>query len=122
MNASSFVPLLASLPRRVLVFLRFVLHFLAALATANLQMARTVLFRPTRDLAPDFIAYPVAGLTEMEIVLLSHCITLTPGTTSVEISADRSVLVLHVLDAGDPAAVCASIKTELEEPLLAWLR
>ena len=85
-------------------------------------MARVVLFRRVRDLGPDFIAYPIAGLSPLEIVILSHCITLTPGTTSVEISADRSVLILHALDAGDPAGVCAAIRKDLEEPLLAWTR
>ena len=108
--------------RRAVALVRFVVRFLAALFTANLQMVRVVLFRPTASLAPDFVDYPVAGLTETEIVILSHCITLTPGTTSVEISDDRSVLVLHVLDAGDPAGVCAAIKKDLEEPLLAWTR
>lgn len=122
MNVSCILSVLASLPRRMFVSVRFVLHFLTALVVANLQMARTVLSRPKRELAPDFIAYPVAGLSDLEIVLLSHCITLTPGTTSVEIDAARNVLVLHVLDAGDAAAVCASIKKKLEEPLLALLR
>lgn len=108
--------------RRALNLARFGGHFLRALIVSNLQMARVVLFRPVRDLAPDFIAYPIAGLSDLEIVVLSHCITLTPGTTSVEIAADRSVLVVHALDAGDPAAVCAGIKQDLEGPLLAWTR
>lgn len=108
--------------RRTFNLARFCIRFVQALIASNLQMAHVVLFRPVRQLSPDFIAYPIAGLTEREIVLLSHCITLTPGTTSVEISSDRTTLVLHALDARDPAAVCASIKKDLEEPLLAWMR
>lgn len=122
MTATSLLQSSRSWPRRVLSFLRFSLRFLHALVTANLQMARVVLFRRTSELAPGFIAYPVAGLSPAEIVILSHCITLTPGTTSVELADDRRVLVIHALDAGDPAGVCAAIKRDLEEPLLAWLR
>lgn len=111
-----------SWPRRGLAFAIFLARFGSALLVSNLQMARVVLFRRVRDLAPDFVPYPIAGLSDFEIVVLSHCITLTPGTTSVEISADRRVLVLHALDAVDPAAVCAGIKRDLEAPLLAWTR
>jgi multisubunit Na+/H+ antiporter MnhE subunit len=96
--------------------------FLRELTVANLQMAKVVLFRPTSTLSPDFIDYSIEGLSAFEIVVLSHCITLTPGTTSVEISEDRKNLVIHALDAGDPAGVCAGIKKTLEEPILAWTR
>jgi multisubunit Na+/H+ antiporter MnhE subunit len=109
-------------PRRAFHLVRFGSRFVRALLVSNLQMARVVLFRPVRDLAPDFIAYPISGLTPLEIVVLSHCITLTPGTTSVEISADRTTLLVHALEADDPAGVCAAIKRDLEAPLLAWTR
>ena len=108
--------------RRVLRLVLFGGHFLRALVVSNLQMARIVLFRPVRDLTPDFVVYPIAGLTQFEILVLSHCITLTPGTTSVEISEDLTMLKVHALDAADPAAVRASIKQDLEAPLLAWTR
>lgn len=115
-------PLRHSWPRRALSFAWFTLCFLRALIVANLQMVRVVLFRPVRSLAPGFIQYPLAGLSEFEVVVLTHCITLTPGTTSVEVSDDGRILLVHALDAGDPAGVCESIRRELEEPLLAWTR
>lgn len=108
--------------RRLAAALRFLLLFLRALILSNLQMAGVVLFRRRADLAPGFVPYPIAGLTSTELLILSHCITLTPGTTSVEISAERTELLLHALDARDPATVVSSIKRDLEEPLLAWTR
>jgi multicomponent Na+:H+ antiporter subunit E len=108
--------------RRIVNGLWFAICFVQALVIANVQMVRVVLFRSIPDLTPDFITYPIAGLSTLEIVILSHCITLTPGTTSVEISKDRKHLLVHALDAGDPDAVRASIKKELETPLLAWTR
>ena len=106
---------------RVPAFFVFCVRFLRALIVSNVQMAVVVLFRPVRDLSPDFVRYPLGGLSELEIVLLSHCITLTPGTTSVEVSDDRQTLVVHALDARDLAQAQASIK-QLEGPLLAWTR
>lgn len=108
--------------RRSTGFVRFVARFLKALIASNLQMAGVVLFRPVGDLSPGFVDYPIAALSPTEIVLLSHCITLTPGTTSVEISPDRRTLIVHALDAADHASVRRAIKQELEEPLLAWTR
>jgi len=111
-----------SLVRRTANFAWFVVRFARALVISNVEMARVVLFRPVRELSPDFIEYPIAGLSRMEIVLLSHCITLTPGTTSVEVSEDHRTLVVHALEGADPATVCRTIKEDLEAPLLAWTR
>lgn len=109
------------LPARAFALVLFCLHFLRALIVSNIQMAAVVLFRPVRSLSPGFIRYPIGGLSEMEIILLSHCITLTPGTTSVEVSDDRQTLLVHALDARDADQARASIK-QLEAPLLAWTR
>ncbi len=110
------------LPLRVIGFARFLLAFTYELVMANIQIAKSVLFQKREDLAPGFVDYPVGGLSKFEIIVLSHCITLTPGTTTVEVADDFSHLVLHAFDARDPAGTCASIKKGLEAPILAWTR
>lgn len=109
-------------PLRMLAFAAFLFHFTRELVLANIAVAKSVLFQPVSALAPDFITYPLDGLTDFEIVVLTHCITLTPGTTSVEVSEDRTTLVVHALDARDPQGVCDGIKKTLEAPILAWTR
>jgi multisubunit Na+/H+ antiporter MnhE subunit len=109
------------IPRAVGLFI-FILLFTKELFMANLVMARTVLFQRISDLAPEFIDYDVAGLTPLELVILTHCITLTPGTTSVQLDEVRGYLVLHALDARDPDAVRLGIKNSLENPILRWTR
>lgn len=101
---------------------RFVACFSKELVLANIAVAKTVLFQHREDFAPDFLTYDLRGLTDFEIVVLTHCITLTPGTTSVEVSDDHHDLLVHALDARDPEAVRVSIKKGLEAPLLAWTR
>ena len=111
-----------SAPARVAGFLAYLLHFARELVLANISVAKSVLFQKREDLAPGFLTYPLTGLTRFEILLLTHSITLTPGTTSVAISDDYSELTVHAFDARDPEGVRASIKNGLEIPLLAWTR
>jgi multisubunit Na+/H+ antiporter MnhE subunit len=105
-----------------LSFVGFILCFIRELVLANIAVARTVLFTPRSALAPGFLEYDLRGLRPFEIVVLTHCITLTPGTTSVEVCQDQLTLVIHALDARDHDAVRLSIKNGLEKPLLAWTR
>lgn len=107
---------------RVVGFLLFIVHFTRELVMANIAIAKSVLFQKTTDLAPGFLIYPLKGLSRFEILVLTHSITLTPGTASVMISDDFTELTVHAFDARDPDAVRASIKTGLETPLLAWTR
>jgi multicomponent Na+:H+ antiporter subunit E len=109
-------------PVRAVALLWFLLCFMKELVLSNFAVARTVLLQRRADLAPGFLTYDLRGLTPFEIVVLTHCITLTPGTASVEISEDRSAVVLHALDARDPDAIRHAIKTRLEAPLLRWTR
>ena len=103
-------------------FLIYLACFTRELVLANISMAKAVLFQRREDLAPGFVVYPLAGLSSFEVLLLTHSITLTPGTTSVEISKDGGELVVHAFDARDAEAVSASIRDGLEKPLLAWTR
>lgn len=103
-------------------FVWFLLCFARELVLANIAVAKTVLFQRRDELAPGFLDYDLRGLSPFEIVVLTHCITLTPGTTSVEVSDDNRCVVVHALDARDPVAVRQSIKDGLEAPLLAWTR
>jgi multisubunit Na+/H+ antiporter MnhE subunit len=107
---------------RVLAAFRFGVIFLRELLLANLAIARAVLFGRNEKLNPNFITYDVTGLTRAEIFLLSQCITLTPGTLTVEVSEDFTTLVLHVFDVPDPDAVRRAIDRKLKEPMLAFTR
>lgn len=73
-------------------------------------------------LQPRLITYDVAGLTRFEILLLSHSISLTPGSTTVEILDDYSTLVLHIFNTRDPDAVRAQIDRTLRRGILAFTR
>jgi multisubunit Na+/H+ antiporter MnhE subunit len=108
----------SSYVRRALALLRFAALFLREFIRSNLTVARAVLFRPRDSLRPDFLSYDVTGLTRTEILLLAYAITLTPGSTAVEVSEDGRALTLHVFDIDDADAVRAGIDRHLKQPLL----
>jgi multicomponent K+:H+ antiporter subunit E len=102
--------------RRPLALLRFTAVVLTDILIANLAVARRILGRPER-LRPAFVEVPLALRSELAISLLANTICLTPGTVSADLSPDRRTLLVHALDAPDPAAVAAAIKERYEAPL-----
>ena len=112
----------AAYVRRTRALVRFALYFLWQFLVANFSVAQVVLFRSRDRLRPDFVELDVAALRPPEILLLSYCITLTPGTVSIRISDDFHTLTVHALDAADPAAIQRDINRQLIQPILAFTR
>lgn len=110
------------LPLRIWGFVRFLLFFFRALLLSAIDMARVVLTRQRNLIVPGFIRYSVDHLSKLEILVLSHCITLTPGSATVEVAPDFSALTLHILDTRTVDAVVKSIREDLEDPILRWTR
>ena len=108
--------------RRTLALLRFLGGFAGEFVKSNVAITRAIVFARRDALHPNFLTYDVAGLSRFEVLLLSHCIALTPGTSTVLVSDDWQTLVLHAMDARDPAAVRADIDRGLRTPLLAFTR
>jgi multicomponent Na+:H+ antiporter subunit E len=108
--------------RRWVAVLQFICVFLREFTLANLNVARAVLFQSKESLHPNFITYDVSGLSAMEILLLSYCITLTPGTTAVDVEDDNRTLIIHALDAYDADQVRRHIDETLRTALLRCTR
>ena len=58
-------------------------------------------------LQPGIFAYRLKVDRNFEITLLANLITLTPGTLSVDVSADRKTLFVHAIDCSDPDRTAA---------------
>ena len=55
---------------------------------------------------------------EIIVAVLAMIVCITPGTAWAELSLDRSVLLLHVLELDDAATVIADVKRRYEAPLM----
>lgn len=72
---------------------------------------------PVRNLRPAFFNLPLDLTDPIAITVLANTITLTPGTVSAYISADRSYILIHGLHVPDIDAAIATIKQRYEAPL-----
>src|SRR5690606_901199 len=96
-------------------------YFLKEMLLANLRVAYDVI-TPTYYMRPAVVSIPLDARTDLEITLLAMCITLTPGTLSLDVSTDRRVLYIHAMFAEDPDALRHEIKNGFERRLLELLR
>ncbi len=101
---------------RVDRLLMFVWRVLVDILLANLQVAKLIL-GPRRELRPAFVEYPISLQHEFSISVLASTISLTPGTVSADISADRKTLLIHGLDVKDEQQLIEHIRRRYEQPI-----
>jgi len=100
--------------RRPYVALRLALRFAREIVQANVQIAWVVM-QPRLRLRPAFIVLPLRLRDDVSITLLANMITLTPGTLTVDVAADKSALYIHCLTTADPDAVRRQIEEQFEQ-------
>ncbi len=102
--------------RRPLLAARLGLRVLWDIVASNIEVARRILGREAR-IHPGFVWVPLDIANPYGIATLAGIITMTPGTLSSELSADRRFLLVHCFHLDDPAATVAQIKQRYETPL-----
>lgn len=105
---SAFAP--PRLLRKTRQVASLVLLFLYELTASAVRVAMVVVTPDLKAaLRPAIIAFPLTVKSDAEITLLANLITLTPGTLSIDVSEDRSVLFVHVLTLSTREALIADI-------------
>jgi multicomponent Na+:H+ antiporter subunit E len=75
---------------------------------------------PRHRAKPGILAVPLEASDPGEITILANFISLTPGSLSLDVSADRSALFVHMMFIDDPEAERAAIKTLEQRVLKIW--
>ncbi len=88
--------------------------FQRELLKSSVAVARAAFAREPRT-ASAIIAMPIRLRSDFGIAVLANLVTLTPGTCSLHVSEDRRTLFVHSLDADDPDAIIADIRSTFEE-------
>jgi multicomponent Na+:H+ antiporter subunit E len=107
--------------RKIPDSIRFTLFFLRELIHSNLRVAWDVI-SPKSQRKPGIVAIPLDASSDIEITFLANLITLTPGTLSLDVSDDRSVLYVHGMFVEDPQLMREQIKNGFERRVLELLR
>ena len=104
--------------RRIRRVVSLAVLFLFELMVSAARVALVVI-RPdmSKAVRPAIVAVPLSVKSDAEITLLANLITLTPGTLSVDVSADKSVLYVHALYMDDRDAMIADIANGFEKKI-----
>jgi len=102
-------------------WLSLLLLFIRELIMSAVKVAWLVV-QPRLNIRPAIIAYPLTVTTDLQITLLANMITLTPGTLSVDVSADRKTLYVHAIDMESKEDLIGSIAAGFERKILEVLR
>ncbi len=107
--------------RQTLAILRLGWLFLYELLLSSLQVAWDVI-TPQHLSRPGILAIPLTAETDAEITVLSNLMCLTPGTLSLDVSADRRHLYIHAMFIEDPAIAVQTLKEKFERRVLEAMR
>ena len=99
--------------RRAYRVVRLVVYFVYELVVSSIQVAWDVL-TPTDLSTPKILEMPLDVESDIEILLVTNLISLTPGTLSIDITPDRKTLFVHAMFADDPDAQIAALKSGME--------
>jgi len=99
----------------------FIFYFIYELFRANIQVAADVV-TPKFYMEPGIVAVPLDAKSNLEITLLANIISLTPGTLSLDVSDDKSVLYVHAMYIKDKEQFIQEIKNGFERRILEILR
>jgi multicomponent Na+:H+ antiporter subunit E len=102
-------------PWRVLVFL---VLYLWDLILANAIVAWEIM-TPNHQMSPGIVACPTRSRSDMEVMMLANLISFTPGTLTLEVSEDRSMIYVHALHISTPDGIRERVR-RLEDRLL-WV-
>ena len=95
------------------LFFYLVLFFLYDLCVSSIRVAYDVL-TPKDQSNPAILEMPLDVKSDIEIMLVTNLISLTPGTLSLDVTPDRKTLIVHAMFADDPDAVIAGLKSGME--------
>ena len=85
---------------------------------SNIAVLRFLLLPRTRRHSADFVKIPLELRDPNGLAVLAMIVCITPGTVWAELSRDRSMLMLHVLEVHDAQAIARHVQTRYERPLM----
>lgn len=102
--------------KRVLALIRLLFNFIKEIVVSGGITALTIL-RGGKALQPGFVRMSYGDLGETAADVLGVLVSLTPGTTTVDIDTERRELLLHLLDVTRAEQTLASIRRDFVLPV-----
>lgn len=105
--------------RKLPSLMNLILFFTKELLMANLRVAYDVI-TPMTYMRSCIVAVPLEAKTDLEITIFACMVSLTPGTLSLVLSEDRTILFVHAITFKemDIEAIKRELKQGFEHKLL----
>jgi multicomponent Na+:H+ antiporter subunit E len=98
---------------RVWKSFRLAVFFLWELIISSFRVAWEVI-TPGDTSRAQIIEMPLDVESDIEILLVTNLISLTPGTLSLDVTADRKTLIIHAMFVDDPEQLVRDLKNGME--------
>lgn len=85
---------------------------------SNIAVVRFLVLPKSRRSPSGFVHIPLELRDPNGLAVLAMIVCITPGTAWAELSLDRSMLMLHVLEVDDPQTIIDHVKSRFERPLM----
>jgi multisubunit Na+/H+ antiporter MnhE subunit len=108
--------------KRLYAATALLLRFLRAIVVSGVQTVRVILragLGGGRAPPAAFVRVGFAPMSAQGAALLGCMVSLTPGTTTLDIDMQQRELLLHVLDGSDTDALVAGIRRDFEPGVVA---
>lgn len=107
-----------TLLRRLWGAISLFVYFHYELIVSSIRVAWDVL-TPRSYARPGFVVMPLDAKSDAELMLTANLISLTPGTLSIDLSNDKSALLIHSMFGGDdPDSEIKALKDGIERRVL----
>lgn len=102
---------------RVLALVKLIILFIIELIKANIDVVKIVL-SPKLNNQPGIVAVETRLESNVEITVLAALISLTPGTISMDFSADGKTIYIHSLNVPDKEEMIEQIQNSFERAIM----
>ncbi len=99
------------------LLIKFIAFIFWEILVSNFRVASDVLRLQLKN-RPGVIAIPLDAKTDIEITLIANLISLTPGTLTLDVSTDKSLLFIHTMFTDDIQGQRDALKADIEKRIL----
>jgi multicomponent Na+:H+ antiporter subunit E len=102
---------------KIWAILALLILFMRELVVSSFTVIFQVL-RPKLNITPGIFAYKTMLKSDWEVTILSCLICLTPGTLTLEVSADGQTLYIHAMHMEDADLISEHIRGTFEKAIM----
>jgi multicomponent Na+:H+ antiporter subunit E len=99
--------------RKLTAFASFLPYYVNEVVLSNFRVAYDVL-TPRDHFTPAIVRIPIEPMTDLQLLMLTNLLSMTPGTLTLDVESDRSAFYIHAMYARDVDALVRDFKTRFE--------